>query len=329
MLLAGQSRSLGDGGWRGPRRKRWVEILHRLRIDELPHKLYGIPEEDGVGSLLALVDGGEGQACCPGATPCRELIPGLWIPCDAEPHTAVRAEDGPEVRSAPCFVLPSGRVIKLVEEAQCELGHLLDLSIASAQNWSAAVVREPFRLRLTSVVVPDLSSPEDLIKEGGEGVGGKDPRELRSLGDKLAESGPGQIAGKAAGAAGAAAFGAIAGIASALGRILPGRKGGAGGGGAGSGTIGDGGDSWMGRLAEWANTNLARLQERQARSLDRLKDMMKNNPELGLQYALPLSGEEGRGLAPPSDALHRHGLDFSLGRLFGGRRGTNLSLVGG
>lgn len=82
---------------------------------------------------------------------------------------------------------------------------------------------------------------------------------------------------------------------------------------------------WWQRVLQWASDRLgARAarptadQERRAREIRRLLDLLHRDPERGLRHALPLGGPEGRGLAPPSNLLGERSIDFSLGALAGG-----------
>ncbi len=82
--------------------------------------------------------------------------------------------------------------------------------------------------------------------------------------------------------------------------------------------------TWVDRVGAWANQQLARV----ARDLDairhkellRLLRLLEDDPDRGLQYALPVGEDAGhRGVAPPSDRLARHDTDFSFHHLRGGR----------
>lgn len=81
--------------------------------------------------------------------------------------------------------------------------------------------------------------------------------------------------------------------------------------------------TWINQLEQWAEKQLANFQagvsaERNKEIL-RLLDRLKNDPDQGLRYALPLGGDAHRGLAPPGNQLPERNTDFDLGRLGGGQ----------
>jgi tetratricopeptide (TPR) repeat protein len=53
------------------------------------------------------------------------------------------------------------------------------------------------------------------------------------------------------------------------------------------------------RLARWASENFEKLQQMRQSEVDRLMKLLESDPDLGLRYALPLTGDGGRGQAPP------------------------------
>ncbi len=87
-------------------------------------------------------------------------------------------------------------------------------------------------------------------------------------------------------------------------------------------------DRWIDRLEEWAGRVLAELAahgDHQMQLIGRLLRLLESDPELGLQYAIPVNEPEAfRGIAPPPKQLVRHGTDFDLGRL---KRGGRVAYV--
>ncbi len=76
-----------------------------------------------------------------------------------------------------------------------------------------------------------------------------------------------------------------------------------------------------GSLAGWIQRRFQQsevpgLQEKRNKAIDRLLEMLRQTPDLGLRYALPVSGGDGhRGLAPPASQLGKQNVDFNLGGL--------------
>jgi len=86
-----------------------------------------------------------------------------------------------------------------------------------------------------------------------------------------------------------------------------------------------GGDTytWVNKLEDWAANKLKAINEnieqQRFKELFRLQKLLEQNPEEGLQYALPLNSTElNRGVAAPSGQLSRNQTNFSLSGLRGG-----------
>lgn len=72
--------------------------------------------------------------------------------------------------------------------------------------------------------------------------------------------------------------------------------------------------SWLDRVA----SKLPHLMQEREREIQRLLDKLKNDPDEGLKYALPLSDVAGRGQADPGYRLTQRSVDFNLGTSGGG-----------
>lgn len=71
------------------------------------------------------------------------------------------------------------------------------------------------------------------------------------------------------------------------------------------------------KLEQWAAKNWKHITSARQRELDKLMELMDKNPDLGLRYALPLGGHEGRrGKATPGWTLGQRSLQ--LGSTHGG-----------
>ncbi|MDP9173721.1 MAG: tetratricopeptide repeat protein [Planctomycetota bacterium] len=83
------------------------------------------------------------------------------------------------------------------------------------------------------------------------------------------------------------------------------------------------------RLKDWISGRLGvgekggagpggdRLDAARQAELNRLLEMLRNDPDQGLQYAIPMGPAATRGMAPRTGKLASHQTDFSLGRLRG------------
>ena len=82
------------------------------------------------------------------------------------------------------------------------------------------------------------------------------------------------------------------------------------------------GPGWFARLKAWASGKVqqaaAAIEAARHRELDRLMNLLDQNPDEGLRFALPLAGDAMRGLAPPGARLPNRTVDYGRG---GGGRG--------
>lgn len=89
--------------------------------------------------------------------------------------------------------------------------------------------------------------------------------------------------------------------------------------------------TWINSLENWANRHLANFQQgRQAdrhKEISRLLNLLANDPDQGLRYAIPLAARGPRGLASSGSSLQKRDVDFDLKQLGGGKPadGWNLS----
>lgn len=74
--------------------------------------------------------------------------------------------------------------------------------------------------------------------------------------------------------------------------------------------------TWVNSLQDWASGVLAAGAANRSRRMNemrRLMNMLQNDPDQGLRYALPFGGGGSRGLAPPSDRLAERNVDYQFG----------------
>ena len=81
--------------------------------------------------------------------------------------------------------------------------------------------------------------------------------------------------------------------------------------------------TWINGIENWATEKLngisQRLEKERYKELYRLQKLLKDDPDQGLKYALPLNSDSlHRGLASPASTLGRRNVDFSLSGLRGG-----------
>lgn len=88
-------------------------------------------------------------------------------------------------------------------------------------------------------------------------------------------------------------------------------------------------DGLLGKVENWILKKLEELEKKRNAEIDRLLKLFEDNPEEALKYSIPLEGPyAGRGIAPPSSRLFRHGTNFNLRGLGGGRRVDAWNIAG-
>ncbi|WP_232107471.1 hypothetical protein [Gimesia alba] len=81
--------------------------------------------------------------------------------------------------------------------------------------------------------------------------------------------------------------------------------------------------TWINHLENWASQNLFNAfkpnEAKRNKEINRLLNLLEENPDEGLRFALPMGGDGGyRGIAPPSDSLSMRDINFNLSQMGGG-----------
>lgn len=227
--------------------------------------------------------------------PLCEILPGVHAPEDAElPVGLLPNEISYFFPYAVHFFHPSLGVIGFEPKDVISPASLLFAPEQQEKHWNRAMpVLSPF-LPLQSISFAIPSDPGEMLEQAGGDIGeksGTTPDQHKGIGKQIGMVGKGLAAG------------AVLGVGGVLGMF-----GAMGGGGKGSAD--------EGALREWAKRNWQQLMDRRRRELDRLMEMMENDPDLGLRYALPLdgAGDASRGKNPaPGWQLGARNTNFRLG----------------
>jgi tetratricopeptide (TPR) repeat protein len=184
------------------------------------------------------------------------------------------------------------------------VSQLLAVPPATPAAWNRAQPGIALSMRLLSIEPDRPFDPQSALDLGRDDIG-RDAPQLEKLPRSPREPGPGIGA-----AIGRAVMGGIAGAVMRLTQLIPG---------------GADHPTWVNAVQDWAQRNLGRLadglQAQRHRELMRLLHQLQHDPDRGLRYALPLTGGNHRGLAPPGGKLGPRDTNFNLGRLGGGRPG--------
>lgn len=314
----------------------WLDRLDRA----------GVPL-DAVEFLLLPVSRADRQvyaalAVLPERTPFPDGLPGprygraadhVWVPVESriEPPVADGEWAGLLPEQAAALVWhPALGLTRIEREERLRARDLVRVPEPREADWSRAVPALPVQARLHSIEIAVPPTLDDILgKNGGDiGQNGADLEKLpgRSLLPDLrplvalpalALTALARLIGKglqaAAGAAGGMAGKAAGGV------------GGAGGMGLGGGFLGrmlqklGQGIGGMAVSAAAAAAMLTpRILSERAKAIQRLLRKFDVDPDDALRFSIPMTGDLGRGIAPPGFALFSHLVDFALGGLSSG-----------
>ncbi|MBN2713954.1 MAG: hypothetical protein JXR97_16160 [Planctomycetes bacterium] len=205
---------------------------------------------------------------------------------------------------------------------------LLKLPRRLEDDWHSARPGLFYNNEIRSIRAPAILSATEIINDMRDDIGSS-PLDSAPKADGAKEDG---IIGKALngmqyyalGGLGAV-VGGIAAIGNGLGSLL----GSAGGIGAGSKGISSGGSAAGGSgmfdsMSQWFNDRMQKISRRifesREREITRLSNLLEKNPDLALQYAIPLASLYAhRGRGAPSGNLTRRNVEFSISGSGGAR----------
>ncbi len=307
----------------------WLEEIASWPIDHLAIRLIAIRDTDGTGIAgVIAVPATTTFAPSGHCIALGRLGENLYLPVDAELFPTPPQDEIQQLLSDDYIYawLPGRGLTTAEPDEVLEIADLIALPDDAMIDWSQAVQGVAFPNRLLAILPDSPPSFEDIIGEGRNGIGeraGEIPQLPKSPHEPFS------------GVAGAALRAALMGVAlpvlgvgkilSALGNMIP--TGAMGGHGqprrSAAGSV-VGGESGLGRLANFANNLLQKvdksLEAERHKEVGRLLHMLDSDPDQGLKFAIPLGGAQGahRGLRAPGGQLHRRNVDFSLSRLGGG-----------
>lgn len=253
--------------------------------------------------VLVVVEDLEVQTS-PRWVPYKRVAGSLFIPCDSQLQPSLTDDEITKLLNKD-YMYVWHPALGLVGAESTDLLKLKDLLAPPAprpQRWDYAISGIAFRDRLAMVSALTELSFEQLLDQSRDDIG----EDSKSL-DKL-PAGPNEPQNTSIARARRFLISKAAGALYAATNLMP---------------AGSAGNSWIDKLRSTAFSKLAGLiaanEHMRHKEIARLLHMLGQDPDKGLKFALPLSGFGGRGLAPPSNQLAEHSIDFSLGFLGGGR----------
>lgn len=298
-----------------PRCDDWLEEIARWNVDHERLRFIAIPAsraDAGVAGVLVVVEGGGGSGNVEvgaRAIAYGEIAKRVYGPVESEVFPLLAPPELAEILAGDYeYVWHPG--IGLIAAESKDIYAAADLLAPlrkGQRRWSSAVPGVAIVERL-SMLAPQVELSFQQLLEEARGDIGTESEGLSDLPRSPDEPGNGMLD-----KLGRAAAVGIGGALMGLGKLLP-----TGQGGAGSGA----GSRMFEKLREMLSGPMNRAMKVQEhlrhKEISRLLNMLEQNPDLGLKFALPLNAMDHRGLAAPSNRLGMRQVDFSLGRLGGG-----------
>jgi tetratricopeptide (TPR) repeat protein len=252
----------------------------------------------------------------------------VYLPVDARIDPAVSDVELAQVAAegGDCILHPVLGRIRLEAGDRRKVVDLLAPNIESTVRWNLAEPGQHVNTRLTAIVPAETISLQEMLDEGRDDIGSLSPT-LEELPPDPNEPSPGLV--------GKLGRGLQRKLAQWMQKLA--RAGGAGdpppaGAGRGSRAGRGGGPGMFAQMANWARQKMAQLDDSlrksRHRELHRLMNLLQNDPDRGLRFALPCGEGKNRGIARPSGSLANRNVDFDLRRLGGGSPADPWQLPG-
>ncbi|MBI1841598.1 MAG: hypothetical protein HYR88_12195 [Verrucomicrobia bacterium] len=288
----------------------WLEELSRagLANDSARVGIVGRngPANPPAGALVMRSDRGPLAATLAGI-PCSFIGRRLCVPSDAALTPPLSPDEADKLcAEGLVFLHPTLGVFSFGESDLCPLHDLLSTPPPRDDAWNRArfsdrLLQDRCEIEFVRPDPEGEASWETLFGEEANQIGASPPsdlaREKKKSGDKSGSVGPQVLDGVAQGLV-------------HLTRLVS---------GASPGT----GASWMERLREWALDRLGRdgvphpredeLRLLRERELELLTRQLEENPEVGLQHAIPLTPQPHRGISEPGAKLPARSVDYASG----------------
>lgn len=298
----------------------WIDVMVAGQIAQSNVRFLPIPESgSGAGTVGALMIGG---VELPAKTPLGCMGFGnmghrLYLPVEAKLDPGVT--DAELERLLPldtvCVWHPRTGIVAFESREQMPVSDLLEVCSPTESGWNKSMTGIVLAKRLSGLVANARLDIESVMDAGRDDIGSQSqgwsqlPPDPREPGTGLVSSGLRQV--------GKLAAGAIHWIVSKVPRPDPNRNP-----APGANVSGEEKPGWIDRVQRWAAAQIMRItaeiEEARNREINRLMKLLEENPDEGLKYALPLTGDPHRGRAPPNTSLTRRDSTFSLGRTSGG-----------
>lgn len=278
----------------------WQAPLDHARLYAMPRS----PTDRAAAGVLVLLPAGAAPATTHRAQSYSLLANRLYLPIEGRLEPPVEERELADLLPAEDEIYlwhPVAGLICFPRQSALRVADLLAAPPSRRSRWDLAQPGTAVNSRLHSIQ-PDQPLDLAAVLEQGRGDIGRQAPELKQLPPSDRERQRAPLAGPA-GAAKAAMARAVAWLTSFAPHTASQR-------------------TWINDLEDWAERTLGKygdwLHAHRHKELTRLLDLLRNNPDEGLKYALPMGDGGHRGLADPSANLARRDVNFNLRRLGGG-----------
>ena len=304
----------------GESSQEWVDEIVRWNVDDFELRLIIVPRSrrdlKPIGALVFYSDGSPLEIpgrCLSNKTVGYGLVgTQVYLPIDATIKPAISQQEIPQHLTPDRTYVwhPTAGLVAADASELLSVNDLFSMPEQIPQAWDEAQCGTAWARQLTSVaLLPEASPTATGALEGGKGDIGSMSNEIKSI-DPV-EDPDGQTGEPSsssfdkamnAGVSGFAKF--IQGVTGMVSRV---------------GTN----NNWVNKLEVWAANKLEgmseKLEQQRFKELFRLQKLLEQDPEKGLQYALPLNSKGlSRGTAAPSSQLRQNQTNFSLSGLQSG-----------
>ena len=283
--------------------ERWLTELTRCGLARISTRLYLVPRSivDRAAAGILIVPGeGVTAAAIPAGMACRCAAGRVFLPTEAIFHPAVNDQELQAVCPWPvAFFHPVFGLCGFEENSTESIANWLEKPSERVVNWNFARAGAIPLPSLTSIILRQAPSLDDLFGDAPDEIGTDKPSELPPAPDEV-EEGPASAAGRKL------KYRLIQGLEGMLRRLPHTAK----------------QRTWVNNVEDWArnklegmNSNLDRMRHKE---LHRLLHLLEKDPEAGLRHAIPMNDFAHRGLGRPGGRLGERPPDLDVNRLGGG-----------
>ena len=287
----------------------WLEEVSRWQIPHSDIQLWPVPKSNSdltpAGVLLTLTKGAQSAGVSRRCVPLGQIAGQLYLPVEASLDPDIADTELQASLSSDNIYLwhPTIGLVGFEPEDALGISDLIKLPAPKVGRWDFAQPGVVLASKLNGIIPEVDPTPEMILERGQDGIG-EQSGELTDLPPSDLEPKPGML-----NEAGRKSTRMFAGMLRWLAQHAP---------------AGSEERTWVNKMEDWAGQKLSKLNEglnaARNKEISRLMEMLENDPDRGLRFALPLTGDAHRGLAPPNSTLAERPTNFNLNQM--GRGGA-------